>query len=278
MELIIEKTPTFDLRQTLDSGQVFRYKEIEKDKWLLYAWGERAFIEEKNGAYYFDCTDAAYFQNYLDFDTKYDIIQMKTQDKGLISSAIEFGKGIHLLKQNPFETIFSFLISQNNNIPRIKSIIERVCDALGEDKGGYHAFPTVDAISCAGQEFFHSVGAGYRAEYLVKTAKTLLETDMSGWDTLKTDDLRGELIKLHGVGRKVADCILLFGYARYDVFPVDTWILKIFSNEYPKVDANKLSGLLVKKYGNYSGFVQQWLYYFGREEKKYGQKPSVIIR
>lgn len=266
-KLIIKKTPTFNIKQTLDCGQVFRYRE-EDGKFVLFAGKERAEITELGDEYSIVCTDAAFFQKYLDFDTNYDIIQLKSQDKGIVSSAIDFGKGIHILKQSPEETVFSFLISQNNHIPRIKAIIERLSSALGSDMGGYHAFPTVSALASKDEDWYKAQGAGYRASYLSDTAKALDGVDLNAWRSLPTDELRQKLISLKGVGRKVADCVLLFGFSRYDVFPVDTWILKAFEEEYPSVSADNLSKILVEKYGDRAGFVQQWMYYFKREQKK----------
>ena len=228
MTFEVEKTPTFSLTQTLNCGQVFRFRE-EGGVTVMYAGAHRAEVREKGELYLFDCDDAAFFKKYLDFDTNYDIIQMKVQDKGLVSAAVEFGKGIHILRQSPEETVFSFLISQNNHIPRIKGIIERMCSALGKDMGGYHAFPETAAIAEAGEEFFSSIGAGYRAP--------------------------------------LADCVLLFGFNRFDVFPVDTWIRKVFEPRYGDMPAEKLSETLVAEYGELSGFVQQWLFYYKREEK-----------
>lgn len=267
MKFEIAKTPYFDVGQTLNCGQVFRYKETGGG-YDVFALDHRAVIEEKQDRYIFDCDDAEFFKKYFDFDTDYGFIQSKVSDKGLLSSAIEFGRGIHILRQDPMETVFSFLISQNNHIPRIKGIIERMCTGLGKDMGGYYAFPTLDALAQAGEEYYVSIGAGYRASYLDRTAKRLLNTDTSAFADLDTADLRSALMAFHGVGRKVADCILLFGFNRFDVFPVDTWIKKVFEEEYPGVPAEKLSALLVKRYGEYAGFVQQWLFYYKRESDR----------
>lgn len=263
----IEKTPYFDIAQTLNCGQVFRFTE-DNGGYNVFALNHRARVEDKGGFYSVDCDDAEFFKRYFDFDTDYKFIQAEVEDKGLLSSAIEFGKGIHILRQDALETVFSFLISQNNHIPRIKGIIERMCAGLGKDMGGYYAFPTVEALASAGEDFFISIGAGYRASYLDRTANTLLNADISEFNALDTVALRSRLMSMHGVGRKVADCILLFGFNRFDVFPVDTWIKKVFEEEYPDVPAEKLSQLLVERYGKYAGFVQQWLFYYKRELDK----------
>lgn len=263
----IEKTPTFDVYETLDCGQVFRFKEIDGG-FRICAGEHCACIFDEGDVYRFECDDAEFFKHYFDFDTDYAALQAECEDCGMVSEAIKYGRGIHILRQDPIETIFSFIISQNNHIPRIKGIIERICDALGEDKGDHHAFPTVEALAGAGEEFYAKIGAGYRAAYLDRVAKTLVGVDVNEWNTLSTDDLRAKLLALHGVGRKVADCVLLFGFNRFDVFPVDTWIKKVFEQEYENVPADKMATLLIQKYGQYAGFVQQWLFFYKRNEKK----------
>lgn len=269
MQLItftIPKTDTFDVGQTLDCGQVFRYVKTENG-FRVYALNHVAYIEERADEYVVECDDKEFFLNYFDFDTDYAYIQSKVQDGGFVYDAIEFGKGIHILRQDPVESIFSFIISQNNHIPRIKGIIERICDALGEDMGAYHAFPSVEKLASAGVDFYTSIGAGYRAEYLDRVAKTLVGEDVNSWKSLSTPDLRAKLLSLHGVGRKVADCALLFGFGRFDVFPVDTWIKKIYEDEFEGAGPEKMSELLVQKYGKYAGFVQQWVFYYKRVKK-----------
>lgn len=271
----IKKTKTFNILQTLESGQMFRF--IKTDNGLqLFSMNHYCYVFENEDSYIFECDNAKYFYDYFDFDTNYELIQQIVDDKGQVSTAIDYGWGVHLLKQNPVETIICFIISQNNNIVRIKSIVDKICKQLGEkiqfrykgEKNFYYAFPTIEKLASVGEDFYKKIGAGYRASYLDKTAKALLKTDINALEMMNTITLREHLLKFHGVGRKVADCILLFGFQRFDVFPVDTWILKVFKEEFSKVPAEKLSELLVEKYGKYSGYVQQWLFYFKRENKK----------
>lgn len=266
IEFSIPKTPTFDVGQTLDCGQVFRFVQ-EGDMFRVCAKNHMARITDEGGEYVVKCDDKDFFEKYFDFDTDYAAIQAKVADNGFVSDAIEYGKGIHILRQDPIEAIFSFIVSQNNHIPRIKGIIERICDSLGEDMGEYHAFPSVEKLASAGSDFYAKIGAGYRAEYLDRVAKTMLDENVDEWKKLSTPELRAKLLSLHGVGRKVADCALLFGFSRFDVFPVDTWIKKAFESEYEGVAPEKMSDLLVEKYGENAGFVQQWAFYFKRAKK-----------
>ncbi len=262
----IAKTPTFDIEQTLECGQVFRFVKMD-DAYRILARNHIAYVRDMGEEYVIECDDKEFFTRYFDFDTDYESIQKSVYEDGFLGEAIEFGRGIHILRQEPVEAIFSFIISQNNHIPRIKGIIERICDSLGEDMGDYHAFPSVEALASAGEEFFKSIGAGYRASYLDRVAKALLNENVGEWESLDTQSLREKLMGLHGVGRKVADCALLFGFNRFDVFPVDTWIKKVFADEFEGASAEQMSVLLVKKYGKYAGFVQQWVFYYKREKK-----------
>ena len=266
IEFSIPKTPTFDVGQTLDCGQVFRFVQ-EGNTFRVCAKNHMARITDEGGEYVVKCDDKSFFEKYFDFDTDYAAIQAKVADNGFVSDAIEYGKGIHILRQDPIEAIFSFIVSQNNHIPRIKGIIERICDSLGEDMGEYHAFPSVEKLASAGSDFYAKIGAGYRAEYLDRVAKTMLDENVDEWKKLSTPELRAKLLSLHGVGRKVADCALLFGFSRFDVFPVDTWIKKAFESEYEGVAPEKMSDLLVERYGENAGFVQQWAFYFKRAKK-----------
>lgn len=273
-EFNIAKSSTFNIEQTLDCGQVFRYVKTSQG-YRVCAKNHIAFIREEGGEYIVNCDDVAFFTRYFDFDTDYDAIQRSVSDDGFISSAVEYGRGIHILRQDPVEALFSFIISQNNHIPRIKSIIERICDALGDEicyegeiSGSYHAFPSIEKLAGAGVDFFKNIGAGYRAEYLDRVANILLEENLYEWQELSTLELRQKLLSLHGVGRKVADCVLLFGFAKFDVFPVDTWIRKAFDDKYSNVTAEKMSDLLIGEYGNNAGFVQQWAFYYKRSQDK----------
>lgn len=260
MEFKVKKEETFNLKDTLECGQVFRFR-AEGNGYIMFSAGHYAKSSEDADNYYFETDDPEYFKKYLDLERDYKKIQDYYSDDPFLKGPVNYGKGIHLLQQDKEEMIISFLISQNNNIPRIKSIIEKICSALGEDMGFYHAFPAMKKLASAGEDFYKSTGAGYRAAYLDRVSNVLLDTDIKELDKLDTPELREKLLSLYGVGRKVADCILLFGFSRYDVFPVDTWIKKVFKEELGDIPADKMSSLLVKKYGLYSGFVQQWLFY-----------------
>ncbi|HPD01877.1 MAG TPA: DNA glycosylase [Eubacteriales bacterium] len=265
--LTVIKDRTFDLKAILESGQVFRYKICGRF-YEVISGEKRAQIEERGDSYIIVSDDVEYFEKYFDFCRNYDIILKKVQDKALVSSATAFAPGIRILKQEPVETIISFIISANNNIARIKKIIENIAAGLGRDMGGYFAFPALSALASADEDFYFQAGAGYRAPYIKRTAEALLHTDIKALYEMPTEKAHKALVALPGIGPKVADCILLFAFGKTDVFPVDTWIKKVYREHFGDATAKKMRAALIEKYGEYSGFVQQYLFYFKREMNK----------
>lgn len=260
-----EKNPFFNPVDTVCCGQLFRYN-INDNAVTVYSKDKRCVITENGDKYNIQTNDPKYFANYLDFDRNYDIIYNKLTDKGRIADCLEYSKGIRILNQDPIETIFSFIISANNNIPRIQKIIGKLCEALGDNMGGYYAFPTLEALSRQNEEFYKECGAGYRAAYIADTAKSLMQSDIESLRGLETCELLKKLLLLKGVGPKVADCIALFGFHKEDVFPVDTWIKKVYNCYFGHSDDPKLIRKeLTEIFGNLSGYMQQYLFYYQRE-------------
>ena len=181
-----------------------------------------------------------------------------------MTDAINFGYGIRILKQDILEVIFGFIISSNNNIERIKKTMAKI-RLFGQNKGDYHAFPTLTELENITEQDYKTMGAGYRAKYLVEVTKQLKQVDLDQtflWDTPK---LKQWLLSLIGVGPKVADCILLFGYSRCDSFPVDTWIEKVYIDIFKEnVPRNIMSKNLINYFGELSGYAQQYLFYYKR--------------
>lgn len=264
------KDELFDPKSILTCGQVFRYKELS-DCWKVYSLDKEATIRKENNSWIIT-GDSGYFYKYFDLDNDYTKIQLELANKPLISSALEVGKNIRILRQNPYETIISFIISANNLIPRIKGIIERICASLGENKGEYYAFPSVEKMASVDAEFYTKLGCGYRDTYLSKTSRAIADGKFDINRPFQLDTLSAEkyLTTLFGVGPKVADCILLFAYQKYDVFPVDTWIKKLYfklnPQANPKTSPKQMRNELVELYGKYSGIAQQYLFYSIRQE------------
>ena len=264
--IVINNTKNFDINHILDCGQVFRfYKDNKKNK-----------IIAKNAIYYLNYTndsaiiisnDIKKAINYFDLDRDYQTIKNSINDNDIIKNAIDFGRGIRILNQDPLETIISFIISANNNIPRIRGILERICENLGEDLGDGYSFPDLDALASENESFFKEIGAGYRARYICDTVNVLRNGfDLDLYD-VPTGSARKILMSLPGIGRKVADCILLFAYHKQDVFPMDIWCKRIYRDYGYESTKNceSMAQKMVDRYGEMSGYAQQYLFYYYRE-------------
>lgn len=264
-KIIIENKNDFIAKHILECGQIFRY-ELQNNDYVVYSLDKKAKIIENENCYIIETKDINYFIDFFDLATDYGKIKrdLFKFNNEFLNKAINFGYGIRILKQSPFEMIVSFIISANNNIPRIKASIKKICEAYGEKMDDYYAFPTLDALSCADENFFKSVGLGYRASYMVETLQMLKTVDFDKWRELSTENLRKELVKLKGVGRKVADCIMLFGFNRAEVFPIDTWTKKVYEDNFFAGDKNnnQIATYFVDYFRDLSGYAQQYLYYW----------------
>lgn len=278
MKKIVVDNNFFNIEDTLECGQLFRFNKVGECFFVYsnsscakcYSSGDKTIIECD------DC-DYDYFYNYFDLDRDYSLIVegAKSFQIPVLTHATDLGKGIRILNQDKVETLFSFIISQNNNIPRIKGIIEKLCSRLGDKKEflshQYYTFPTVKKMASMPLEFYKEIGLGYRADYILKLAIAINEgLDILSYSTLDTIALKQSLIKLYGVGPKVADCVSLFGFHRADSFPVDTWIEKVYKENLDGKETNrdKISAWFVDKFGSNAGYYQQYLFYYKRSLEK----------
>ena len=201
------------------------------------------------------------WRKYFDLDRDYRAVNKNLSKNEILKSAAEYSFGIRILNQEPWETLCSFIISQNNNIKRIKGIISRLCDNFGEDKGGYHAFPTAERIAECTLEDLAVLRSGFRAKYILDAAQKISsgEIDLERLKTVPTDEARDELIKIKGVGPKVADCALLFSLCHIDAFPKDVWIKRAMQALF--------GGELPEEAKPYAGIAQQYIFFYARETK-----------
>ena len=252
-----------DIFKSLECGQIFRFKKLNNDSYLFFSKDEKCFVKEAQDKYVLQTTNDSYFYNFFNLNMDYIQILDSFRENKYINDYLPINPTIRIFKQDPFETLISFIISANNNIPRIKGIIEKLSNALGENKGDYFAFPMPNILAKQNEEFYKNIGLGYRAPYILDTSRKIAnnEFDLNKIYELKTSDARNYLMTLKGVGPKVADCILLFAYNRYDVFPVDTWVKKIYVNLFKKEDSvNIMRENLISTFGEYSGIAQQYLF------------------
>ncbi|MDO5716216.1 MAG: DNA glycosylase [Tissierellia bacterium] len=269
----IQKPAHFSLQDILESGQAFRFVP-EGQGYLVSMKDLRAYVEEDTedetlSFIFHREEDAPLFFSYFDLDHEYAKDFQTLREMNFPMEVLEFSSGIRMLRQDPEEVIVNFIISQNNNIKRIQKIVEALCRHAGEEKadgfGTYYAFPTMEALAQIPVEQYRRLGLGYRDKYLVGTSEFLLrEPDfIPALSHLSTAEARKELLRLPGVGPKVADCILLFGLRRGDVFPLDTWMEKVFKERFSsqEKDRRKMANLASNTYGELAGFAQQ-LYFF----------------
>ncbi len=271
MDTIKFSSEYFNAKDTLLCGQIFRYLPYKKG-YLIFSLDKCAYCYTENDYTYIISNDKEYFYNYFDLKKDYSIIYNSIKTYGdFITKIATLGKGIRLLKQDITENLFSFIISQNNNIPRIKGIIERLCENLGEKRFlneiEYYSFPSVDKMSEMDVEFYKSIGLGYRAPYIKRLAEDIKGgLDLNSFNNLSTKSLKIALNNLYGVGPKVTDCVTLFGFNRGDSFPVDTWIEKVYKENFNGTlsDRKKISEWFINKFGENSGIIQQYLFYYKR--------------
>ncbi|MDR1905704.1 MAG: hypothetical protein LBQ27_02150 [Clostridiales bacterium] len=261
----------FDINKIILSGQIFRYFEQDDGYVVLSKDYKVVYKPQKNSEYIILSTNNPdYFIKYFDLNKNYDIINCRYADNAAVKAAIEYSDGIRLLNQDRFETVISFIISANNNIPRIKKIIERLCEAAGRKIDGMHAFPTAYEMRDLNADFYKKIGAGYRADYLEETIRAINDGfDLDAIEKMDTPSAHKYIMRLKGVGPKVADCILLFAYGKGDVFPVDTWIKKSAEKYFGITggDTTRIRRELISLFGEDSGIIQQYIYYYMRDNK-----------
>lgn len=282
-KLILKEIKSFTLKDIFECGQCFRWNR-EQDGSYTGVFGKNVLnlkkekqtitiegICEKN--------IKSIVEEYFDLDRDYEVIKHKLSkiDQNMKNS-IQYGEGIRLLNQDLWETILSFILSANNNIPRIKGMIERLSTKYGDKiiwKGkAYYTFPTPKQLEKVTVSEYRALGFGFRDRRVYETTKMILNQEINLEEMKKnpnTLEVKEQLLKLAGVGPKVADCILLFStLKRLEVFPMDVWVRRVMNDLYLKQEETKVSKkriqeIATQKFGNLAGLAQQYLYYWRRE-------------
>ncbi len=257
INLTIEKS--FDLDKTLDCGQCFRWYK-KSDTWFGVVSGNLTKVKIENNFLQIESeiTNKKFWRSYFDLEFDYEkLIPYFSKFGSVLIKAVSENRGIHILNQNPWETLCSFIISQNNNIPRIKSIINRFCENFGEKLGGIYSFPDYKLIAKLKIEDLEPIKAGFRSKYIIDAARKIfnLEVDFEKIKTMNTCDALCALQKINGVGPKVAACTMLYGFHRFDCFPVDVWIKKVIEKYFKNLDVD---------FGKYRGLIQIYLFNWSR--------------
>ena len=264
------KKDDFNLTHTFECGQCFRWNVNNDGSYTGIVADSVINIKENDAGFCFRCDNENLLSEYFDFDKNYSEIKenlVKIDD--VLPKAIPSGYGIRLLKQDPWETLVSFIISANNNIPRIKKIIESLCLNFGKEikyeEKMFYTFPDEKTINELNVEKLDVIKSGFRAKYIIDAANKVMDgtVNLQVPFDLNTNDAREYLKQIKGVGDKVADCILLFAYQKYDVFPKDVWTKRVLHELYG-VDEKNFDVFVSEHFGNLAGFAQQYLFYYMR--------------
>ena len=283
-EYKIENIDSFELADIFDCGQCFRWNKQDDGSYTGVFKNNLMNVQKSGDTVTFkgicDGNIEEIVRDYFDLDRDYDEIkeQLSKIDEN-VKTSIEYGKGIRILNQDLWEMIISYIISANNNIPRIKGIIERLSKAYGKeiDWNGekYYSFPTAEELKDVTVEDFRKLGTGFRDIRLYETTHMILDGKVNLeqlQNNPNTLEVREQLLSLSGVGPKVADCILLFStLKRFEVFPIDVWVRRVMNELYiknpdeNKVNKKEIEKLAKEKFGNLAGIAQQYLFYWKRE-------------
>lgn len=272
----IEIFDDFDLKKIVNSGQCFRPTEI-RDGWFRFVVGEKILhIRQRENVFEVDCTADDWqrvWTNYFDLATNYADIRRNIENfahgrmcEKFLCDAANFGAGIRILRQAPFEMLVSFIISQRKNIPAIRSSVEKICARFGRrvdtNFGEVHLFPTVDEISAATLDDLTGLGLAYRKAYILDAVTKVSsgELDLTALENLSDTDLVDTLKKIHGVGDKIANCVALFAYHRVDRAPVDVWIKRAIERDFGGEN-------IFDTFGYNAGILQQYVFYFKRSKR-----------
>ena len=299
--IVLKGVKHFHPQQIFECGQCFRWtsRNTKKDHYLGIVEGKVLEVKlVQDEVYLLGITldeFQVFFRDYFDLPRDYSKIKRALRKDPLLKKAVSFGFGIRILRQDPFETLISFILSSNNLIPKIREGIRRISEKYGQsiqyEGETYYAFPTPEALSRATEEELRGLGLGYRAAYIEKTAKLVYEASLLkiekekraltpeereslSYDLTYISDLPEEeclkaLMRFPGVGMKVADCVMLFSMGKTGAFPVDVWVKKAMVHFYgaePK-SLPKMRSFAKEKFGSLAGFSQQYLFYYAREKK-----------
>ena len=287
-KIIIEDLSQFNIEQIMDCGQIFRYFIANKNLTEVVSTNHYAQIITNKNNVEIITSDVEYFVNFFDLNRDYNEIKTELNSDEFLAESLKFGYGIRILNQDVFEMIVSFIISANNNIKRIKNSLNVLSQKFGtklntnidfaisnsplsvneNGKVSFYAFPTLEQLKMATIEDFVKAGLGYRATYMYHTIQNLTLLQLEQFKQMDFNQQLEFLLNLKGVGEKVAHCILLFSTHQTNVFPVDTWINKVYNDLTKTSSTNRkmISKVLTAKYGHLSGYAQQYFFYYYRNK------------
>lgn len=270
----------FEPDHVFDCGQCFRWNRCDDGSWTGTAGGRTVNVRRSGDDLVIDNTTEeeyrSFWHDYFDMDRDYGHIKRAlSEGDPVMAEAVGYGHGIRLLKQDIRETVISFIISQNSNIPRIKKCIEGLCEKYGRPAGAYEGrsrydFPEMDVLAGLSEEDLEDIRLGYRDRYVIETSRAIASDGGAALERaagMPYSEAEKLIRSYRGVGPKVANCIMLFGLAQYESFPLDVWMKRVMSELYgfDIKDARGMAGYAKEHFGPYSGFAQQYLFYYARE-------------
>ena len=289
--IILENVKDFNIKQILECGQCFRWERISDTNYVIIAYRRVIEVIQNGSTVTIINTNMKDFneiwKNYFDLNVDYEKIKEELSKDELLRKSVEFGYGIRILNQDPFEMLISFIISARNSIPSIMKTIKKISEKWGDkieyNGNVYYAFPTPEQLKESTLDEIKETGASFRSKYIVDTiAKVnaaneakrngtlndeLQQFDLEYIKSLPVDECHKALQNFMGVGAKVADCIMLFSMSKHSAFPVDVWIKRAMIHFYlaPDVSLNKIRVFGREKFGELAGLAQQYLFYYARE-------------
>jgi N-glycosylase/DNA lyase len=259
---------SFDLEQTLECGQCFRWNRQEDGSYKGVASGRCLTISQSNLE---QVLDDPFWRNYFDLALDYGKIRTEfAAFDPILAKAAGYAPGMRILNQEPWEALASFILSQNNNIKRIKGIVARLCEEFGDEIGGERAFPGAKTLAVLEEGDLGGIRCGFRAKYLLDAAKKTAagEIDFQELKQLPFEEAQAKLMTISGVGPKVADCVLLYGLHRLEAFPMDVWMKRAMAALFPGKDP--------AYFGPYAGIAQQYIFHYSRNNPQLFQESAEL--
>ncbi len=263
--MIVKNVTSFDLGETLDCGQSFRWRDNGDGSFTGVAYEKLVTVSIRDKDLHIENTTEQDFEkiwrNYFDLDLDYDSIRSSIGEiHPVLKEASAYAPGIRILRQEPWEALCTFIISQNNNIKRIKGIVDRLCTTFGNKIGDtdFYTFPKPEILAKLTPDDLAPLRAGFRNKYIIDASRKVAtgEVDLEKCKNVPYDDARAELCKIKGVGKKVADCTLLFGMHRIEAFPIDVWMRRAMERLFPNMTG--------EDFGEYAGIAQQYIFHYAR--------------
>jgi N-glycosylase/DNA lyase len=272
-DVMLSGVKNFALAQTLDNGQAFRWREVSPNEFTGIAHGRRLVLVFSENILTLKNVSLEEFETlwkkYFDFQRDYgELKSIFAKSEGVLREALNFSPGLRLMRQDVWEVLVSFILSQNSNIPRIKKMIELLCENFGDklssicncetDACQGYAFPSAEVLAKLSADELAPIKCGYRAAYVIDAAHRVAsgQFEPSVLEKLSSDEIKNELLQIHGVGPKVADCVLLYGFGRTECYPADVWIKRVMTKYYPDGFPKELN--------EHAGIAQQFLFHYVR--------------